>query len=96
MRTHDDIKPGDLVAVVRGHQCVINAVGGIPFEVDCVHRVTITGVSFICVRCGHAEAAGGVRFVLDRRGNTLPLPWLKKFPPLEVPEVFERDEKVRD
>ena len=89
MSSNNEIEQGDLVAVVRGHACTLDAVGGIPFGVERIHQVITPGVYFVCQRCGFAQRARGVRFVCDPRGNSLPLPWLKKFPPLDECESID-------
>jgi hypothetical protein len=82
--TNNGITTGDLVAVVRGHSCIVNSVGGIPFTVRKVESVLTPGAHFVCQRCKYEQSADGVQFVSDRHGNVVPLSWLKKFPPLDV------------
>jgi len=96
MNPNLDIEPGDLVALVRGHECTVNAVGGIPFRVAQVHCLSIAGVRFVCRHCGYGQSANGVRFTCDTRGNNLPLAWLKKFPPLDEADSTERDKRKRE
>ena len=88
-----DIQRGDLVAVVRGHECIVNSVGGIPFTVRQVETLAVPGVFLVCQQCRYAKRAAGVRYVCDEHGNYLPLSWLMKFPPVEEPGTVE-DEKT--
>ena len=90
----NDIKPGDLVALVRGHACVLGEVGGIPFEVESVYRTLAPWARFVCNICGHRENAVATRYVVDPRGNTLPLSWLTRFAPLIDIEILEQEVEV--
>ena len=75
------IKVGDLVMVVRGHTCTINAVGGLPFTVEAIFGSI--GAWWQCSRCKSRSVAPPSRYV-HRWGACIPLPWLKRIPPLAV------------
>jgi hypothetical protein len=86
-----DIQVGDLVMTVRGHSCVMKAVGGVPFVVQEI--VPTQSGGWACSRCGEFNA--GPDTDAARFGKVkIPLPWLKKIPPLVEPETVEREERV--
>lgn len=85
----DRIEPGDVVMVVRGHDCVLTAVAGIPFTVDAVMPADYT---FSCSRCGSDHVADAQPYAFLDRSRLfcgVPLAWLKKFPPLSDRESLD-------
>ena len=82
-----DIKVGDLVMIVRGHECSVKKAGGIPFIVtsliDCV---------FYCNKCKCDISDGiGVTGYIDR---FVPVSWLIRIDPPAIPESINEQEKV--
>lgn len=88
------IEVGDLVVVVRGHECVVSALGGIPFVVDAVRAAD---ERFTCSRCG-ADPAADAQPYAKFRGIMfcgVPIAWLKRIPPLaELETTHETDSIV--
>lgn len=79
---NEAIEVGDLVAVVRGHECVINQIGGIPWTVASVTRHTGHG-RLRCDYCGYAWPVDGM-VAAENAHYIVPVAWLKKFPPLDA------------
>lgn len=83
----ESINTGDLVAVVRGHACVLQEIGGIPFRVYQMRHNE--GGQYKCNICHawetHTETCVGMG------PNLIPVSFLKKFPPLADPEAELRD-----
>lgn len=85
------ISKGDLVMVVRGHDCIVAKLGGIPFRVE--KLVPQRGGGWSCSVCGghsfHPEAMWGAGSHL---ANAVPLSCLKKIdPPSELEGVDEKE-----
>lgn len=85
------ISVGDLVMVVRGHACTVSAFGGLPVRVGEIRAPY--GKSWDCARCGGKKVAPTSPYV-PHNGAALPLPWLKRIPPLDELEDVKRDETV--
>ena len=93
---NDAIRIGDLVAMVRGHRCAYDLVGGVPFVVTGFIAPLAGG--WTCGACGERNAAPneraayGVRSVTKKGKNhaAIPISWLKKF---NQPAALESPEK---
>jgi hypothetical protein len=79
------ISVGDLVMVVRGHECVVAKVGGVPYTVEAIVPQMFGG--WYCPVCdtenhGTSEAYGAKLSPLHTGpGSGIPLGWLKRIPP---------------
>ena len=88
------ISVGDLVQVVRGHQCTVERFCGLIFVV--AEIVQPRGGGWHCPHCnldsaGPNEPAAGM-YVGAR--NHVPLSYLKRIPPLSELESEQRKEEV--
>lgn len=83
----------DLVMVVRGHDCMVRAIGGVPFTVSGIVRVHDGG--WFCNRC-YTESAGPN--VNGASGhplvNAVPLTWLIKINPPAIDDSVETREEI--
>ena len=100
------ISVGDLVVVVRGHSCVVELLGGVPYKVDGIHRQV--GGGWICNRCGTRDIApealygasghyvpNGTKLLkVGIPVGAIPTQWLKRIPPLGELEGEKRDEEI--
>lgn len=85
----DNIKVGDLVMVVRGHECVLTAIGGRVYVV--LDMVGQTGGGWYCPKCQTRDLAQdellAAKLFAEIDGG-IPTGWLKKIPPIsELGEV---------
>jgi hypothetical protein len=91
----DQIKVGDLVMVVRGHECTIAVFVGIPYTVQALHAQRNGG--WRCPHCKETDIAPneftGAQLLPDRL-HAIPLSWLKKIDPPALPEDVTRDEEI--
>jgi len=89
----DRIEVGDLVIIVRGHECQSAHWRGLIFTVTNIVRPERG--EWYCPRCGtyslyHSEnAATGLA-----QDSYIPLSWLKRIPPLSKLESIKECEKV--
>ena len=88
------VKAGDLVMVVRGHECVVAKVGGIPYTVRAI--VNQTGGGWRCGICGTRDVAPnetlGAQFYTAMHG--IPLSWLLKIDPPADGETTEQPKEL--
>ena len=90
------IAVGDLVMVVRGHQCAIDLIGGLPFTV--LQIVNPVNGGWTCPVCG-MRSAGGNEPAANRSGKDrvgIPLSWLRRIDPLCEPESVTEEAKARN
>lgn len=93
----EPIKVGDLVMVVRGHSCVLEHKGGIPFTVTGIKPAI--GGGFRCRMCGtrniasHEYIAAELSFH-NHRDCGVPITWLKRIPPLGELDDVKQDEEI--
>ena len=91
------IEPGDLVMVVRGHPCVLETFGGVPYRVRSIHHID---EGWHCGRCGQdglarEEKIGANLFGAhqdDNPGTSIPVAWLRKIEPIAEPEAMREKE----
>lgn len=88
----DRIQVGDLVMIVRGHECGLRVRGGIPYRVNGFSDQS--GGGWTCNLCGARDLAQSdlvaARLWHTRPGAGIPLSWLKRIPPLsELEGVYE-------
>jgi hypothetical protein len=94
------ISVGDLVMVVRGHECVVAKVGGVPYTVAAIVQKMFGG--WYCPLCrtedhGQSEALGARLVPLHKDdGAAIPLGWLKRIPPASELDSEKRDEKLTE
>lgn len=90
------ISVGDLVMVVRGHECVLRLKGGIPWRVLGFSAQRNGG--WHCPKCFEGdiapEAAIAARLEFHDKGNGIPLSWLKRIPPLDELETVRTEDEV--
>lgn len=86
------ISVGDLVMVVRGHACVVQYLGGIPWTVDEI--VTQKGGGWQCGKCGGRNIYPHGLLAAQNDHFTIPLDFLKRIPPLSELEGEKRDEEI--
>jgi hypothetical protein len=87
----EPIKVGDLVVMVRGHECVYCVAGGIPFVVT--RFAPRLDKVWHCSKCCQDVAAS--KDAVNFRGGRprIPISWLKRIPPLEeLDDVKESEE----
>lgn len=95
----EPISVGDLVQVVRGHQCFIDAIGGRIFIVTEI--VAQQGGGWFCQRCNTPDLAASDKFGAranwkTRKGAAIPLSWLKRIPPIDELEDEKQKEDLRE
>jgi hypothetical protein len=84
----ETIRVGDLVVVVRGHQCNIGRIG----RVICIDS---TGLLQQCMHCGHVwNTEHPLRAVVNEQGGGWELHRLKRIDPLSEPSHTERREEI--
>ena len=94
------ISVGDLVMVVRGHSCVIQRSGGVPYRVR--RLLTPFEAGWHCILCGAQNMApntAGANLEGVHSANSdagYPLQWLKRIPPLDEMEREKRREDIRE
>lgn len=96
-----EIRVGDLVVMVRGHECLYAKGAGIPFTVtELVHP---TGGGWMCGYCQqrsagpNEEGALGIKpYRATSPGNltAIPISWLKRIPPLSQLDDVKCDEEL--
>lgn len=91
----EQIKPGDLVMVVRtDHKCAETMLG----RVYIVDGVPAAHPGIACERCGEADIAiaNAPIITLERKGKTLAMPsrWLKKIGPPARPQDEETQKEL--
>ena len=94
MEKVNGIKVGDMVMVVRGHECVVATVGGIPYTVRAI--LNQVGGGWRCGICGTRDIAPnetlGAQFYTAMHG--IPLSWLLKIDPPADDETTEQPEEI--
>lgn len=89
----EPIKEGDLVMVVRGHQCLFNRMAGKPFR-----AVLTTGRSCGCSVCAPSAKiyTAGPAVVWPGELSTafIPVEYLKRIPPLSELGDVKQDEEI--
>lgn len=82
-----DIKPGDLVVVVRGSPCghTNNLIGKV---------FTVLGIHPVGARCTDCGFKILMPCAMYRAGCAVPFAWLKKIPPLADIETVKREEEI--
>ena len=88
------IQVGDLVVMVRGHECGMKIASGIPFVVTALLRPI--GGGWHCDHC-NTDSAGPNEVAAEgfsKKGRGLPLSWLKRIPPLDELEFEQRKEEI--
>jgi hypothetical protein len=94
----EPIKVGDLVMIVRGHDCLLRKRGFEPFVVLALIPQRAGG--WKCGQCGERDlgkndaygARAGWNKVSD--DSSVPVSWLKRIPPLEELDDVKRDEEI--
>jgi hypothetical protein len=92
-----DIKVGDLVMVVRGHECVVREHLGVPHTVRAI--VPQTGGGWHCNKCNKYGLAQDAIWAANldfhaHPGSGIPLGWLKRITPLsELGDVEHKEEQ---
>ena len=90
------ISVGDLVMVVRGHECVVNLKGGIPYRVKGFSMQKNGG--WMCGECGSKDLAVNdlVAAILWQviPGNGIPLSWLKRIDPDALTDDVQTKEEL--
>ena len=92
----EPIKVGDLVMVVRGHECLIKCAGGHIFTVTKI--VAQIGGGWFCEACIHGgiapnEKYGAAGFNTNDPG-IIPLGFLRKIDPPVLDETTDETEKL--
>lgn len=90
---------GDLVMVVRGHSCVLERLGGMPYRVTAI-RPQIDG-GWTCNACWTRDIApeqmyGATLSIHTDQRSAIPLGWLKRIPPLSELEGENTKEKIHE
>ena len=78
----EPIKVGDLVMVVRGHKCLLEKWGGVPFTVSAL--VSPRGGGWKCLHCGKYNAGPdevGAAGLIDDLSSAVPISFLLKIDP---------------
>jgi hypothetical protein len=92
----EPIKVGDLVMIVRGHECAVRLKGGIPYTVTAI--VPQVGGGWYCNACNTKDHAPhdlfGAALWHTGHGNGMPLSWLKRIPPLSELDDVKNDEEI--
>ena len=89
------ISVGDLVMVVRGHECAVAILGGVPRRVYGFRPQT--GGGWVCPSCRKRDIAPSATIgarLFQGGDSAIPLAWLKKIPPLSELESEQRKEEV--
>lgn len=87
------ISVGDLVMVVRGHECSVAKAGGIPWTVTGI--VEPIGGGYYCDICKRHSAWGEERAATGyKKGSHAPLSWLIRIDPPAIPETVEQREEI--
>jgi hypothetical protein len=89
----EPIKVGDLVVLVRGHECALAEAGGVPFVFNATYRYT---TSVHCARCKADPLFGPgdyPRLPKSLGGWVVPMTWLKRIPPLDE---LEREQEKKE
>lgn len=90
----EPINVGDLVMLVRGHECLMARHGGLIFRV--AQLVPQRGGGWKCPKCGERDIgkndAWGAHWTMEDKG--IPLSWLKRIPPLDELDDVQRDEEI--
>lgn len=92
------ISVGDLVMVVRGHECIVAKIGGVPYTVTAIATQMHGG--WYCPVCrtedlGKNELLGARLSPLHTNAlSGIPLGWLKRIPPAGELEDVKRDEEI--
>lgn len=89
------ISVGDLVMVVRGHECVLRLKGGIPWRV--MEFSNQRGGGWHCAKCdtygiAPEEKVAAVAPWNNKPGNGIPVGWLRRIPPPEELGIRTADE----
>jgi hypothetical protein len=86
-----NIKVGDLVMVVRGHECQMKHFGGVVFKVDELLPFDLRDP--FCKFCGGSISLG--KRIVARNGDRgFPIDWLKKIDPPALPENTNNKEEI--
>ena len=96
--TERAIAVGDLVQVVRGHSCLLDAIGGQVYVVDALNPPQ--GGGWHCPVCkqdnaGPDEIGAHAPWMRNPRSG-IPLSWLKRIPPLDELESTKTDEPMKE
>lgn len=83
------INVGDLVAVVRGHECLVRRCGGIPFVLKAIHTLHPLARGYDCAMCGERNVIASREYVDAPASCYAPIAWLKKYPPLSDGESID-------
>jgi hypothetical protein len=88
------IKAGDLVMMVRGHECAMESVGYIPFVVT--GFASPWGGGWECPKCGQRSAGPNEVAAIGwfSKRIRIPISWLRKIEPPAIPETTERETEV--
>ena len=92
------IQVGDLVVMVRGHECTLAKYGGIPWRV--AGLINQTGGGWGCGICGARNLASEALYAAQKRRmqafNGIPTTWLKRIPPLSELEGERTQEDMKE
>ena len=90
------IQVGDLVVMVRGHECTLAKYGGIPWRV--AGLINQTGGGWTCPRCHEHSLAPEALQGAQRNTilTALPITWLKRIPPLSELEGERTQEDMKE
>lgn len=94
------IQAGDLVIVVRGHICLLNKFGGVPFRVSRI--ISQFGGGWLCPVCWQGDIAQDAKLGAQLEGlhvdphSGIPCGWLRRIPPIEELEGQRTEEKLKE
>lgn len=94
--TDRPIQVGDLAVVVRGHNCVLELYGGVPFTVTAL--LAPYGGGWHCPKCDRYSAGPNAIGAegLTKKDCGIPLSWLRRIPPLSELEGKRTQESLRE
>lgn len=86
------IEVGDLVVIVRGHDCILRCWAGVPFRVEEIRQPVSGG--WRCSMCGRDLMGPNEPSAGPFHRGYVPISWLKRIPPLTDLERQDEREKV--
>jgi len=86
------IAVGDLVMVVRGHDCIVRKLGGVPMHVERISQSACGGLR--CSLCGSSKVYPQTTCAnFEGKKCFLPLAWLIR---IEPPAVSQQTESTKE
>ena len=86
------ISKGDLVVMIRGHNCLLKLVGGIPFTVTTFLPPTGSPPGWYCSTCGMLSAGPAEVAAVYGGVAAVPISWLLRIPPPSELRLLEEKE----